>query len=550
MVKTALYKGDSAVMLSRIASSSVNLVVTSPPYDNLRTYGGVGKGWNFEVFATIAAQLNRVLKSGGVLVWNVNDQCVDSDYTCTSMRQVLYFKDVLGLRLHDVMVWQKPNAMPHKRGKRYQASFELMYVFSKGEPKTFHPIMRECKCGGRVYKNAFKSNIREGLVEYKEGVVPSETVESNVWSIPTASAHETNYTLKDGRKIHHTAVFPKELALRHIRTWTEEGDTVLDCFMGSGTTGLAALELGRNFIGCELNDDYYQMATERIADKKSELGYDGHEEVNKVSHEDILTSKQLVKVAVGNKHIPLYVQRCEQSVYEKLGLSKLHYMKEPMNSGAKCLLFTDKKGRNVAFVGLLNNPSRSYPNAVIVSRIVVFPQFQHRGLAVPILDAVGAMLASVGQILFINTADKKFGLRLNSSQCWVGTTFDQKERKYYGDDATHRNRKGGFMWRKRFVGKALHGYSELFEKVAVLRDRRASIAVIDDTVCSVRRCTKSGAKLVSMRHSIVSASCSDAMCSSGVIALPTVSHSANMDFKDMSIGHNVGIVSHEYRDTS
>ena len=270
----------------------------------------------------------------------------------------------------------------------------------------------------------------------------------------------------------------------------------------------------------------------------------------KVSHEDILTLKQFVKVTVGNKHMPLYVQRVEQSVYEKLGLSKLHYMKEPMNSGAKCLLFTDKKGRNVAFVGLLNNPSRSYPNAVIVSRIVVLPQFQHRGLAVPILDAVGAMLASVGQILFINTADKKFGLRLNSSRCWVGTTFDQKERKYYGDDATHRNRKGGFMWRKRFVGKALHGYSELFEKVAVLRDRRASIAIIDDTVCSVRRCTKSGAKLVSMRHSIVSASCSDVMCSSGVIARPTASYSLHMGFTDVSLGHNVGIVSHEYRDTS
>jgi hypothetical protein len=160
------------------------------------------------------------------------------------------------------------------------------------------------------------------------------------------------------------------------------------------------------------------------------------------------------------------------------------------------------------------------------------------------------MLASVGQILFINTADKKFGLRLNSSKCWIGTTFDQKERKYYGDDATHRNRKGGFMWRKRFVGKALHGYSELFEKVAVLRDRRASIVIIDDTVRSARRCTKSGAKLISMRHSEASASCSDAVCSSGAIALPSASHSAYMSFKDVSIGHIVGIVSRDYRDTS
>ena len=371
MFKCSLYKGNSAVILSRIGSESVDLVVTSPPYDNLRSYGGVGEGWNFETFTAVAAQLARVLKSGGVLVWNVSDQCVDGSYTCTSLRQVLYFTDVLGLRLHDVMMWQKPNAMPRKRGKRYQASFEPMYVFSKGEPKTFNPIMRECKCSGRAYKSTFKSNVHEGRIECKEGVTPSETVDSNVWVIPTASASETNFTLKDGRNIHHTAVFPKELALRHIRTWTEEGDTVLDPFMGSGTTGLAALELGRSFIGCELNDDYFDMASERIADITSERG----EEVSNVSQEDILTPKQLVKVAVGQHHMKLYMQRVERSVYLKLGLSNLHYMKEPINKGAMCLLFMDLKGRNVAFVGLLNNPSRSYPNAVIVSRIIVFPQF-------------------------------------------------------------------------------------------------------------------------------------------------------------------------------
>lgn len=518
MVKTSLYKGNSAVVLSRIASESIDLIPTSPPYDKLRSYGGVGEGWNFETFTAVAAQLSRVLKSGGVLVWNVSDQCVNGSYTCTSMRQVLYFTDVLGLRLHDVMVWQKPNAMPRKRGKRYAASFELMYVFSKGEPKTFNPIMRECKCSGRAYKSTFKSYVNEGRIEHKEGVTPSETVDSNVWVIPTASANETNYTLKDGRKIHHTAVFPKELALRHIRTWTNEGDTVLDPFMGSGTSGLAALELGRSFIGCELNDDYYQMASERIADKMSELGYNECEEVCKVSQEDILTPKQLVKVTVGHKHINLFVQRVERSVYMKLGLSTLHYMKEPINKGATCLLFTDLKGRNVAFVGLINNPSRSYPNGVIVSRIIVFPQFQHRGLAVPILDKVGAMLAAKGLQLFINTEHKSFGKRLDASICWIGTTFDKKVRTYYENDATHRNRKGGTMWRKRFVGKALYGYSELFEKVAVLREKRASI-FIDEGV-------RHGARRAETRHISPSVGFAEAIPYYGADALSGASHGA------------------------
>ena len=201
-----------------------------------------------------------------------------------------------------------------------------------------------------------------------------------------------------------------------------------------------------------------------------------------------------------------------------LGLAKLHYMKEPINKGAICLLFTDLKGRNVAFVGLLNNPSRSYPNAVIVSRIIVFPQFQGKGLSVPILDKVGAMLAARGLQLFINTEHKSFGKRLDASVCWVGTTYDKKVRTYYENDATHRNRKGGLMWRKRFVGKALQGYSELFEKVAVLRGKRASV-VIDDGV-------KRGSECAEIRHITASVCSVDAIPCSGINTLLEASYGA------------------------
>ena len=217
--------------------------------------------------------------------------------------------------------------------------------------------------------------------------------------------------------------------------------------------------------------------------KVLERGYTIEEEVSKVSDEDILTPKHLVKVKVGDKHVNLFAQRVEQSVYDKLHLSDLHYIKDPINKGATCLLFTDMKGRNVAFVGLLNNPSRSYPNAVMVSRIIVFPQFQHRGLSVPILSKVGAMLAAKGQMLFINTEDERFGKRLDSAFCWRGTTYDKKERKYYQQDSTHRNRKGGLMRRKMFVGTAVYSYSELFEKVTVLRERKVN----GDITCTVDR---------------------------------------------------------------
>ena len=235
------------------------------------------------------------------------------------------------------------------------------------------------------------------------------------------------------------------------------------------------------------------------------------EEVFNVSGEDILTPKQLVKVAVGQQHVKLYIQRVERSVYVKLGLSKLHYMKEPINKGATCLLFTDLKGRNVAFVGLLNNPSRSYPNGVIVSRIIVFPQFQGKGLSVPILNKVGAMLAAKGLQLFIDTEHKSFGKRLDASVCWVGTTYDKKVRNYYGGDATHRNRKGGFMWRKRFVGKALHGYSELFEKVSVLKDRKEEETTLGNDRSNVADAAK--------RHFYVTVGFADCVLSSRTDAI-------------------------------
>ena len=272
MIQTSLYRGDSASMLKRVASKSVDLVVTSPPYDNLRTYNGAAVDWSFDKFKAVANELARVLKDGGVIAWNVKDQCVNGGYSCNSYRQVLYFVDVLGLKLHDTMVWEKPNPFVRGRGKRYHAAYEPMFIFSKGRPKTFNPIMRDCKNYGKEYDATYTSNIGKGRIEKKHVVTPNECIDFNVWSIPTATSKETTYTLKDGRKIKHTAVFPKELAVRHIKTWTNEGDVVLDPFLGSGTSGIAAVELGRSFIGCELNEDYFTMASERIENVAEGLG--------------------------------------------------------------------------------------------------------------------------------------------------------------------------------------------------------------------------------------------------------------------------------------
>lgn len=152
----------------------------------------------------------------------------------------------------------KTNPMPQVKQPRYNQVFEYMFIFSKGAPKTFNPIMEPCKCAGQVYDSTCKNMGGENGRTHKTFNVNKEKVKSNVWNIAVAQ-----------NKTSHPAVYPLQIALDHIRSWTNEGDIVLDPFMGSGTTGLAALELNRKFIGIELNEEYFELSKQRILEKSS-----------------------------------------------------------------------------------------------------------------------------------------------------------------------------------------------------------------------------------------------------------------------------------------
>ena len=134
--------GDAEEKLKLIDDESIDLVVTSPPYDNLRKYNGIGDSWNHDKFKAIASELKRVLKRGGVIVWNVNDKTEKGSETGTSFRQALYFMDI-GLNLNDTMIWEKSNPLPQVKQPRYNQVFEYMFVFTKGKCKTFNPIKRK-----------------------------------------------------------------------------------------------------------------------------------------------------------------------------------------------------------------------------------------------------------------------------------------------------------------------------------------------------------------------------------------------------------------------
>lgn len=252
--------GDSAQVLIGFDGESVQLCVTSPPYDNLRNYGG--HPWHFERTAT---ELFRVLCEGGVLCWNVGDATISGGETLTSFRQALYFVDQVGFRMHDTMIYEKSN-FGQPSHNRYHQVFEHVFVLSKGRPRVFNPIKdkRNAYAGtGTFGRNTLReSNGQMG--ERARNIISEFGMRGNVWRGNTRGQEDVCQSLD------HPAMMPKWLARDLILSWSDNGDTVLDPFAGSGTTGKAAIENARNAILIEVNEDYIPVI-ERECDVTSGL---------------------------------------------------------------------------------------------------------------------------------------------------------------------------------------------------------------------------------------------------------------------------------------
>jgi DNA modification methylase len=248
--------GDNCDVLGTLPRECIDLVVTSPPYDDLRTYGG--HSWDFY---GVAWQLKRVLKPGGVIVWVVADATKDGSETGTSMEQALHFKR-LGLRIHDTMIYSK-SSFSNPFPNRYHQTWEYAFIFSSGAPSTFNPLTdRVNKYAGEIVASTVRE--ADGSLSHRS---PKEIAEFgkrfNVWTMDTAK--------NDGATLKHPAIFPEALARDHILSWSNEGDVVLDPFNGSGTTTKMARELGRKYIGIEVNPDYVAIAESRIDQKLLEF---------------------------------------------------------------------------------------------------------------------------------------------------------------------------------------------------------------------------------------------------------------------------------------
>ena len=247
-----IYNENCLDTMSRMKENFIDLTVTSPPYDNLRNYNG----YSFD-FESIAKELYRVTKKGGIVVWIVGDATIKGSETGTSFRQALYFKDI-GFNLNDTMIYRKLNYLP-VTSCSYEPQFEYMFILSKGKIKTFNPIMKPNKsAGNKGGTHRHNGNDLEKL-HTNDGVIKKEGRRTNVWDIACGSMNS-----KDKISFQHPATFPEKLAQDHIISWSNEGDLVYDCFMGSGTTAKMALLNNRKYIGSEISKEYVDIANKRI----------------------------------------------------------------------------------------------------------------------------------------------------------------------------------------------------------------------------------------------------------------------------------------------
>jgi site-specific DNA-methyltransferase (adenine-specific) len=246
-----IYNIDCTEGMKQLPANSIDLVVTSPPYDDLRNYNG----YAFD-YQSIAKELYRIMKDGGIVVWVVGDKIKDGNKSLTSFKQSLFFQEI-GFNVHDVMIYQKKNT-PFMRSNAYTNCYEFMFIFSKGKPKTFNPLKTKTVRSGieKLVANKKADGINKKVV----GELKKEKTLINIWDYAVGLGGSTN----DKIAFEHTAIFPEKLAQDHILSWSNEGDIILDPMSGSGTTCKMAKLNNRNFIGMEISEEYTNLSLKRL----------------------------------------------------------------------------------------------------------------------------------------------------------------------------------------------------------------------------------------------------------------------------------------------
>jgi len=255
-----MYCEDCLETMSRMKDNFIDLTVTSPPYDNLRTYNdNIDETWGEDVWKPIIKELYRVTKEGGVVVWVVGDATINGSESGVSFHQALYAKEV-GFNLHDTMIYSK-QGFSNPSSNRYHQVFEYMFIFSKAAPKTFNPIQDKINNWGNTETGNTTSRQKNGDVkETGKRAINRFGMRYNIWKVK----NEGGFNNVDSLTKKHPATYPQNIPKDHIKSWSNESDLVYDPFMGSGTTAKMAHLLKRNWIGSELSQEYVDLANKRL----------------------------------------------------------------------------------------------------------------------------------------------------------------------------------------------------------------------------------------------------------------------------------------------
>jgi DNA modification methylase len=304
-----LYNEDCLATMSRMPESFLDLTITSPPYDDLKTYDG----YSFD-FESVAQELYRVTKPGGVVVWVVKDSVINGGKSLTSFKQALFFQQI-GFVFYDTILHAKAGGiLPAKR--RYRDAFEYMFVLSKGRPRNVNLIEDRINKHGGTYIKRRRIRYKDGSFQEKgPTTIKDRNVRYNIWSYSNGTSDDL---------IFHPAPFPERLAADHIVSWTNEGDLIYDCFMGSGTVAKQCILLKRNFIGSEISNTYCFSAEKRLLKYVDNQLVEKVEVYDKRNAEIDFLKEIMQKIIVGARRLKLADERTMVTL-EEVAINQLSY---------------------------------------------------------------------------------------------------------------------------------------------------------------------------------------------------------------------------------
>ena len=249
---------DAVAELKKFPDNSIDLVVTSPPYDEIRKYNG----FSFNLHET-GKELFRVLKNGGIAAMVIQDQTKNFGKSLTSFRTIVDWVDNIGFKLFETVIYRKYGAEGAWWNKRFRVDHEYMPIFLKGErPQYFNkePLKIPSKHGGKTMTGG-GTRLTNGIrIATRSITINPMKCRGTIWEYMTAG---------DGTRLkhQHPATFPDKLPYDFIQCFCPQNGIVLDPFVGSGTTVLAAIQLERNYIGIDISKDYCELSNKRIKEE-------------------------------------------------------------------------------------------------------------------------------------------------------------------------------------------------------------------------------------------------------------------------------------------